>query len=572
MMARMLSAARKQVQAKSATGPNGQRRSSLGAPFGILLETERIPSLWLPVMLLLAFSVGSCIVSDEEYCRIKEDCAQLTNSSNFEYMCHPSRHVCVPFGPDSCFQNSDCHSASASRCNSNNRCEPCLPGDPFDTSCAHLGDQPFCISNAQGSGECVACLQNLDCPESAPICDNHRCRKCQRHSDCEGLVRCAQGAPCTDSLVCINDDDFGSVIGGRCAQNGASPAGRVVYVNADPAAGCDDTGGRSGTEVGQPFCSLDAAFAESVARARTYIRVLAAADYLALHDPVKAGQMAVFIGAPVPTRNINRAARILVRSRPFEVSETGSLTLDEFDFFEDTFNASVVRCTGTPPSNVPQLTLRNSILRGHTQQTDPQGAAAVDLTNCNAKIHGNVIGMAGMSHSRGLRILADPSFLNTGFVIENNIIAENWDMAADLDDVGRPVVTFRFNTLVKNGLRGTFGGIRCPSSTATVSIGYSILSGNTQPGQSQFVSPGQCIFKQVVVGKDEPLADPELIKKSPELNSAFLLDATPANTDCCIDKAQPAASETFPTTDVAGKPRPQGKSWDLGAYELPAGM
>ena len=26
------------------------------------------------------------------------------------------------------------------------------------------------------------------------------------------------------------------------------------------------------------------------------------------------------------------------------------------------------------------------------------------------------------------------------------------------------------------------------------------------------------------------------------------------------------------TADVAGKPRPQGKSWDLGAYELPAGM
>jgi len=63
------------------------------------------------------------------------------------------------------------------------------------------------------------------------------------------------------------------------------------------------------------------------------------------------------------------------------------------------------------------------------------------------------------------------------------------------------------------------------------------------------------------------IMDPELIREMPQLSNTFELSAN--GNSCCIDRAKPGASETFPATDLAQRTRPQGAGFDLGAYELP---
>lgn len=534
------------------------------------------------IWVVAVLGCSGCIVPDLEYCAVNADCARLAVTGGPNYICDPSLHSCVKAEPGMCFRDEDCTTLDSPRCDvASKRCMPCVVGDVNDTSCARFSQAPFCANSPGGGTACVACLQNLDCPESTPICSAQRCRKCQTHTDCEGKLKCHDGNPCTDSLVCISDGDFdppGSA-SGRCAQNGR--AGPTVYVYGDPAV-CSDSDGRTGTDVDKPFCKILTAYNAAKTDGRRYIRVLPySTPYMQLATAVTDGHY-VFIGSGLKSRVNAKQATVTSMGATFSVSDNGNVTIDDFDLYEITPapNGTLINCNGNRATKaVPTLTLKYSTLRGITTSNSPSFAgAAVDLYNCKAKVYGNVIGLSTktdlmannpFSHANGMKITSD-SELATSYLIENNVIAGNWGMAVDLDAVANPTVTFRFNTIVGNGLKKLFGGIRCPPNGAgVVPLSDLIVVGNyPNTDQSQFI--GNCGYTRVVVGSAEPQNANGTIRLDPEFEDDFSLKDTAANRSCCIDQSLPSATESFPAFDIARTPRPQGlnQRWDIGAFEL----
>ena len=529
------------------------------------------------VLLLGGISGSGCTVRDLQYCTFDEECPGIIGPSDVPYFCDSTLHVCLRRDPNVCRQDEDCNSPAASRCDmETHRCAPCLLDDVRDTSCMHLGSTPYCASKTDGGTVCVACRQNLDCPASTPICEKatQLCRKCESHQDCEGTVNCDGGTPCTDSLVCIKDSDPGPELpglAGRCAQNGGN--GRVIYVYSDPSV-CNDTHG--GTDFAHPRCRLNYGYMATDQR-RVYVRVVAATPYDAMNEMVQSGQV-VFIGSPVDAYRIGSRARVDAILTTFAVSGSGNVTIDGFDLHETRSDRTIIQCSGTPPGNVPALTLRNSVVSGSTGSGDPHTAPAIDIANCQAKISGNVIGLRTLSeiqsgassHSHGLRLASVNTATGASYFIENNLIAGNWGMPIDLDAVHQStVVTVRFNTIVQNGRDPALPGyIRCPLSTGSQAfLGYSIVFGNGSSGV-QIGSPANCSYKQVVVGPSQPkLGGADFIYADPKLDANFALTLDSSD---CINRAQPSLTEAFPfpPVDLNGTPRPQDGFYDLGAFEF----
>lgn len=520
--------------------------------------------------------VGSCTVPDLEYCGSDKDCPNIVGSSDSNYVCEATRHVCIPFDPSSCNYDEDCKDLTKPRCNRDSkRCEPCVLNSPSDMSCAHNQQTPYCGSAGGGGTMCVECRQHTDCSAASPICEGQRCRKCQKHSDCEGQLKCDGDKPCTDSMVCIGEADFGPQLAGQCAMNG--PSGRVIYVYNDTAkSNCSDVDGRPGTEFGMPFCNLEEATVVAKAQGRTYVRVAAGMNYPQTTS-VMSSEHLVYIGSPVPSRNIMVPATVEARTTTFEAAASANITVDEFDLVELTPDASIIKCAGSG-GQAPQFTLRNSVVRGMTMRAQAGGTAAVDLSNCQAKVYGNTIGatMQGdatdnskPSHSRGLRIISDNLFPSASFLIENNLIAGSWGTAVDLYSVYRKTVTFRFNTIVYNGRDGAgTGGINCPTSaSAVVALTNSIVFNNG--AGSQFGGSPRCTYTQIIAGPTESLQTAGVIRQDPMLDSQFHLTK---DSIVCLDTAVAAPSEMLPTVDRLGVKRPQGTGHDVGAFELPATM
>ena len=526
---------------------------------------------------ILCVAQSSCAVDDIEYCEKDATCV-----ANFgtDYFCMTATRSCMQRGNNGCSNDTDCTDRAMPVCNmAEGRCMACVQGDT--TSCKQFPDTPVCGSGTSGGTACVQCSTNADCKDAAaPICVAQVCRKCSKHTDCEGSLTCHDGNYCNDSMVCIGEGELGTGMAGRCAQN--ADRGQVVYVRATT--GCLNSGTVGGTSIDQPFCNIDLGYAAAVAQAnRRYIRVLGGTDviYDAMATPILSGKY-VFIGAPSNSRQVAKPARISSRGTTFETDESADVTIDEFSLLSVLPYKSVLSCNGTS-TKLPTFTLRNSTVEGSAMLNDFGLEPAIALDRCNARIYNNIIGAQTLAETKR----ADATVLRAGIAIGvstnnpgpmlteiyNNVIAGVGAYAVDIETrVNLSTIVMRFNTLVNNGRFNRAGGIWAPlkfMTNANVTVGQTILQ-NNMLGGVQNSGEDSIIWQDTVISSMDATTQPGLTKADLQLDDAFKPITTSAvNLMYCIDKVtQPPAGATFPTFDQGRNPRPKGAAYDIGAYEV----
>jgi len=148
-----------------------------------------------------------CVVGKCEACGTAADC-------NNNQVCHPTQNECG----DACAGNGDCDQGNADICD--------LPGG-LCVECLDAGDcqnEPFC----DPVGNCVDCLADADCGAAAPYCDGGgSCEQCLFDNQCgagdicvdqECEPSCSSDDDCGDKLC-----DMGTGICVECLGNGDCP-------------------------------------------------------------------------------------------------------------------------------------------------------------------------------------------------------------------------------------------------------------------------------------------------------------------------------------------------------------
>ncbi len=532
---------------------------------------------------LVVSSTTGCIVADPLYCSSNAECVQ-ENSDGPALICHPNKHTCLPFKEGTCTNNADCTSPTASRCQrsvdeNDGQCVPCVVGDANDKSCVSLlGDSAQC-AEVGGVAQCIECRTSIDCPSERPICDANKCRPCREHRDCEGELKCDGNVLCTDSMVCIREGDLPDGHAGSCARNDPSSSGRVIYAhNGNP--NCSDVNPAYGYRFSEPVCSLGRAVDLAQSMSRRYVRVLGS-NYDPVNKPIAFGTYS-FIGAP--GKNYPTMATMKGRGLLFDVQDDAAVTIEQLDMTEQNVNAIVLSCVGNSSMKIPSLTLQRSIVRGSTTPAFANALTpALRLTECNARIEQNIIGLTSLSdamsstaaaHGVGIRVSDQQMSTKTGYRIENNLIAGNVSTGIDVSPSISPTQRFlvQFNTIAYNGRQAATraGGLLCyqfvPANRPMFS--NNIFFGNMPFAGSQIASGSSCMFSNNVVGSGDTCPEPGLRKFSPEFDEQFALTDTTSNRACCIDQATPAQGDSFPILDVRYQARPSGASYDIGAFEL----
>lgn len=534
------------------------------------------------VGLVVSLTTG-CIVADPLYCSSNAECVQ-ENSDGPALICHPNKHTCLPFKEGTCATNADCTSPTASRClrsadENDGQCVPCLVGDANDKSCVSLLGNTAQCAEVGGVAQCIECRASIDCPSERPICDANKCRTCREHKDCEGELKCDGNVLCTDSMVCIRDGDLPEGNAGSCARNELSSSGRVIYAhNGNP--NCSDVNPAYGYRFSEPVCSLTRALDIAQSMGRRYVRVLGS-SYDPVTKPITFGTYS-FIGAP--GKNYPTMATMKGRGLLFNVQDDAVVTIEQLDMTEQNVNAAALSCVGNGSSKIPSFTLQRSMLRGSTTPAFPNALnPALLLTECNARIEQNIIGLTTMSeamsataaaHGVGIRINDQGTSTKTGYRIENNLIAGNVSAGVDVSPSLFPTPRFlaQFNTIAYNGRQTATrpGGLLCysfrPPNPPT--FGHNIFFGNMTISGSQLGFGSSCMFVNNVVGSSDTCTETGLRKFNPEFDDQFLLTDTAANRTCCIDQAMLTEGDSFPTLDVRYQLRPSGTAYDIGAFEL----
>lgn len=373
--------------------------------------------------------------------------------------------------------------------------------------------RPFCVDAV-----CAGCRDSTSCPTARPVCDSvsHDCRTCAADSECE-------------SGAC-------DLAAGKCVDQGAilyaSPAG----TNADPctrANPCSLLQVSSGVDSAHPYIVL-----------LPGIYVQGALDFTGKTATVcgssatlDADQIAINAsnGSSVRLRNFKMrpsAARIgILGARIFViVSSNSDLTIDDADL-EVTLPVAV--------QGGPTITIRNSVISHGLVNTS--GTLVIDRSTF---LSGASIEILGGGTT---------TIFNSVFVSSTGATVLQIDSIGDTTSQGRAYVA-------NNTFSG--GGISCNGNALSTKFFDSNIFYNTDP----LAMRNDCNYtynlilpSSTVVGNNNITGDPLFIDGAH--NDFHLRAGSPA-----IGAANPSPTEPN-GHDRDGKPRPQGKRAELGAYQ-----
>ncbi len=419
--------------------------------------------------------------------------------------------ACIDQHCQGCSGAADC-TAVEPVCSDAHACIGCTQ----EAECSSYSATPHCGA----SGTCVACRDGGDCTDpSAPACDSATasCRACRADAEC-GSEICDEGT-------------------GKCV-----PESEIVYVdgtNGSATPGCTKVAPCKTVTQGVAAVSgmrklvkiRPGSYSESVTISDRSMKIVA--DGVSL-KPGSTGE---------PGLNILGASTVAVEG--LRVHSGGGVGGDG------------VRCTGG--GGTPVLAMR----RVSIEDNGGQGLVANDcvITLERSTVTGNDAG--------GI------SIIRSDFSITNNVIIRNGGPDSAFGGVsifqkppsGTAGAKFEFNTVVGNASQPTAlaaGGVICASVTAPLSMGSSIVYGNT--GTDKQVDGGNCSWTysdiesatSTVPGAGNINATPMFVSEA--ASDYHIQPGSP-----CINAADPAATINV---DIDGDSRPVGARSDMGADEV----
>jgi hypothetical protein len=328
---------------------------------------------------------------------------------------------------------------------------------------------------------------------------------CARHADCE-------------SDLCASE------IGADPEPRSCIPEERIVYVDA---ADCVPEG--DGTRA-EPLCQLNPAIALADDH-RQFVRI-----YPAFYFPFTVNGKAIAIHGPDEG------------DETVEITEediSGSNVGDGSDVVLDGLAVGRhsrygVRCTaGTSGAS---LEIRRSEVLSDI-------GVPLSVSACQLRLDQAIV--AGF---RGGMVLSDASYSVTSTVFTGAT-----EQPSVVLDGGSGL--FALNTVAGNG----DAEVQPPAvECLTRSLLQDSIVADNVPAASGSQFAGDCRLRRVVIGSMDPFPAAGAIRMDPELVD-YRLTESPANVDCCIDRAPRRRAVRF---DFEGTARPQGVRFDIGADEL----
>lgn len=395
-------------------------------------------------------------------------------------------------------------------------CEPCVVGRHKD--CRDFPGMSYCVEK-DGTGQCVACEFDAQCPEGG-ACRDFECIQCQQNSDCESEV---------------------------CHENKCIPTETIVYVD-------NGLGGDGDCTLQDKCMSINTALSRVTEQRNVmYIaRNVPAGDY---EEAVTIENIDVqIISHPndravitstvpnIPAIEVKGASQVVLENLVLEGVNGGELTADG------------LRCY-SPGASV-------SAKRLLIQDNNHQG---IDFSGCELVLERSYI----TNNGRG-----GVSVWNANFSVTNSFIVENGtpgttSIGVDLLRGGGEweSQTFSFNTVYAND--GDGYDFACSLSNVDIdAVGNIVFDGNGGANVLLLTVCGEMTYSNIegIV----PTPESQNISEPPLFDTASMndydLDGASPGTNFMPDA--PLAICTDGCVDYYGTPRPTGVGYEMGAHEI----
>lgn len=448
-------------------------------------------------------------------------------------------HLCVDA---ECAAPADCP-AEQPYC-ANRLCSATCSTDP---DCNGIDGRPHC----DGSGACVACAADDQCPPTAPVCDpnDQTCRTCASDDECA-------------SGICLEAE-------GTCAAEADT-----VYVS------------MGGTDVGEctsaaPCLSVTYALTR-IDTQRNVLRLVGTdyatefGIYIDKNLYLDAPDTALSVTTPTSTvLRVGNQARVTIEHILIASATGGALSIggDVKLWRVQVRDSNQTDGTAGIYMGGGNVEVYGSEIIDTTLDCEASTTAALTVTSTNFEVLGKTGGGltasgCGVQISRStFKPLTLLSLDGGTATIENNVLLRQSGQTNYTLSLVNVNGTFRFNTLATRNTSGVDNVIHCVGGSADIFTSNIVAVKSVRP----ITTGSDCAFKYSLFDTDA-MTVPGTTNLSQAFGSIFV---DPANNDyhpAATSLALGAAEQGLDVTDdFDGNPRPQpaGANPDIGAYEVP---